>query len=161
MPQYNTKKHRLPAEHYCGPKRVSITACIQKRQRPFSDPWIVDTFKNALVKWTLEKACVASIYCFVPDHLHVILVGTHEGSRPKEAMDEFKETTGTWFAQNRPEFKWQKNYHDHIIRASDDWRNHVRYILRNPVRAGLVENPLDYPYMGSIGPDLQEVLWEL
>ncbi len=31
-------------------------------------------------------------------------------------------------------------------------------IANNPVRAGLVENPLDYAFTGSIGCDLLEVM---
>lgn len=94
----------------------------------------------------------------MPDHLHVIIGGNESTSRPKEVMDEFKQTTSQWFVNNKPNIHWQKDFHDHIIRISDDWRNHVNYILRNPVRAGLAEYPLDYPFLGSIGVDLADVL---
>ena len=97
----------------------------------------------------------------MPDHLHVMIAGRDETSRPKEAMDEFKETTGHWFGDHCPDVCWQKDYHDHIIRISDDWRNHVVYILNNPARAGLVDDPLKYPFLGSIGVSVDDVLRDL
>ena len=160
-PPIREKKHRLPAEAYWGPKRVSFTACIEKRRRPFTRPAVVEAFVAELTRWTKEKSCFVSVYCFMPDHLHTIIGGIDETSRPKEAMDEFKESTSQWLVRNMPGVHWQKDYHDHIIRISDDWRNHVRYIIRNPVRAGLCEFPLEYPYMGSVGVNIEEVLSDL
>ena len=49
-------------------------------------------------------------------------------------MDSFKYLTGQWLAENCPEFEWQKDYHDHIIRNSEDGDEHVVYIACNPVR---------------------------
>jgi len=155
------KKHRLPEEAYWGAKRISITACIADRGRVFTRPEVVAPFVELLRHWTQEKNCYVSIYCFMPDHLHVIIGGNDHTSRPKEAMDEFKESTSRWFLENMPDAHWQKDYHDHLIRISDDWRNHVRYILRNPVRGALCEFPLEYPYLGSIGVEIADVLGEL
>jgi len=45
-----------------------------------------------------------------------------------------------------------------VIRKSDDWRRQVAYVLKNPVRAGLVEDPFAYPFTGSIGYDLYELI---
>lgn len=142
-------------------KRVSFTACIRERKRPFLEKAVVDAFLEALELRTSQAACIVPVYCFMPDHLHVVIAGQTDGSRPKIAMDEFKRTTALWFAKNRPEFHWQKDYHDHIIRASEDWRRHVNYILRNPVRAGLVENPLEYPYMSTIGMEIADLIHDL
>ncbi len=90
-----------------------------------------------------------------------MIQGTGQHSRPKQAMDEFKETTGLWLSRNRPDLAWQKDYHDHIVRRSEDWRRHAFYILNNPVRADLAVDPYEYPYTGSIGYDLQEMLADL
>ncbi len=161
MKPIREKKHRLPEDAYWGAKSVSFTACIMDRRRPFANASITHHFTGILRDWVIAKNCHASIYCFMPDHLHVIIGGNDEAGRPKEAMDEFKQTTSQWFVDNRPEFHWQKDYHDHIIRISDDWRNHVNYILRNPVRAGFAEYPLQYPYLGTIGVDITDVIHDL
>jgi len=97
----------------------------------------------------------------MPDHLHAIICGLSETAEPKRAMDDFRDASSLWFATNRPSVHWQPGYYDHIIRASEDWHSQVRYILRNPVRRGLVEDPLDYPFTGSIGYDFHEFVASL
>jgi hypothetical protein len=40
---------------------------------------------------------------------------------------------------------WQSGYHDRAIRDGEELRPFARYIVANPVRAGLVEKTGDYP----------------
>jgi hypothetical protein len=44
---------------------------------------------------------------------------------------------------------WQKSYHDHILRKEEAVADVVRYILENPVRAGLVDSIGEYPHAWS------------
>jgi hypothetical protein len=44
---------------------------------------------------------------------------------------------------------WQEGYYDRVLRESDDSKTVARYLLNNPVRAGLAATPLDFPYLGS------------
>jgi REP element-mobilizing transposase RayT len=41
---------------------------------------------------------------------------------------------------------WQISFFDHILRTAEDLSETTEYILLNPVRAGLVQRPRDYPY---------------
>jgi REP element-mobilizing transposase RayT len=41
---------------------------------------------------------------------------------------------------------WQKGFHDHAIRKEEDLRAVARYVVANPVRAGLVQSVRDYPH---------------
>ncbi|MFK5927062.1 MAG: hypothetical protein QM483_10570 [Desulfuromusa sp.] len=41
---------------------------------------------------------------------------------------------------------WQKGYHDHALRDDEDLRQVARYIVANPVRAGLVVRAIDYSH---------------
>lgn len=42
---------------------------------------------------------------------------------------------------------WQDESFDHILRGNESLKEKVRYILENPVRAGLVKSPPDYPWL--------------
>ena len=42
---------------------------------------------------------------------------------------------------------WQRGYHDHALRDDEDYRVRVRYVVENPIRAGLVRQVDDYPYL--------------
>ena len=52
----------------------------------------------------------------------------------------------------------KKDFYDHVIRKSEDIVVQVRYILDNPVRKGLVSSWEEYPFKGSIGCKLEDVL---
>ena len=42
---------------------------------------------------------------------------------------------------------WQPGYHDHALRDDEDYRSRVRYVVQNPLRAGLARRVEDYPYV--------------
>ena len=48
---------------------------------------------------------------------------------------------------NRGEYKiWQHRFWEHTIQDDTDFENHVNYIHYNPVKHGLVERVIDWPY---------------
>ena len=54
--------------------------------------------------------------------------------------------------------RWQKDFYDHIIRTNEDIVAQVKYILDNPVRKGVVLSWERYPFKGSIGCELEDIL---
>jgi hypothetical protein len=45
---------------------------------------------------------------------------------------------------------WQKTFHDAGLREDDDVKAAARYLVANPVRAGLAECVGDYPYWNAV-----------
>ena len=45
---------------------------------------------------------------------------------------------------------WAPAFHDHAIRREQAVLNAARYIVLNPVRAGLVAGPAKYPYWDAV-----------
>ncbi|OGS93525.1 MAG: hypothetical protein A3K04_03850 [Gallionellales bacterium RBG_16_56_9] len=41
---------------------------------------------------------------------------------------------------------WQNGHHDHALREDEDVVHVARYIVANPLRAGLVKKIGDYPF---------------
>lgn len=154
------KTHRLPPEQYRGAKTVAFTACIRDRKRAFITPDVVQPQIEFLEKWSTAFGCHIPAYCFMPDHLHVLFRGLEEGSEPLKAMIEFKKSSGLWLARNANTFRWQKDFYDHIIRSGKDWRTQAIYVLFNPVRAGLVEDPVAYPFSGCLPGDKADLIIE-
>jgi len=111
-----------------------------------------------LTSTSARFACTVPIYCFMPDHLHLLLRGMGDEADAWAAMASFKQRTGFWIASNRPAFWWQKDYWDHIVRPHEDVRGLLRYIAENPVRRGLVAQWRDYPFTGSIGYELSALV---
>ena len=94
----------------------------------------------------------------MPDHLHLILLGTKDSADLWEAVVRFKQKTGFHLKKRCDQFQWQKDFYDHIIRQNENLITQIKYILDNPVRKGLVDNWNDYPLKGSVGVKLEEVL---
>src|SRR6266852_5891909 len=78
-------------------------------------------------------------YCIMPDHIHLLLRGA-AGTNLITFVKLFKQLSGYWYRNRFGSKLWQKGYYDHIVRREDDLPGIARYILANPVRAGLVEN---------------------
>jgi len=97
----------------------------------------------------------------MPDHLHVIVVGTSSISDTLLVMERFKQRTGWWLRTNAPQFGWERSFHDRIMRNTEEYAARIRYVLNNSVRAGLVENWEDYPFTGAVGLNLKTVLSDL
>ena len=155
-----TKYHRLPRYRYKGRVSASFTLCVQDRRCLFSEPDVVRSFADFL-KEIAENRIFNVVFCFMPDHAHLIFMGTSHDSDLILGVEDFKQLTGHWLGANHPEFKWQKSFYDRVIRSTEELAATVRYVLDNPVRAGLVSNWFEYPYTGAIGVDLKTFLEEL
>jgi putative transposase len=54
------------------------------------------------------------------------------------------------FSRTRPEeFVWEPRYHDFNVYSDDKRVEKLRYMHRNPVKAGVVERPEDYEWSSS------------
>lgn len=45
---------------------------------------------------------------------------------------------------------WQKGYYDHALRDEENLAAVARYIVANPLRAGLARNVADYPLWDAV-----------
>ena len=155
------KQHRLSENDYKGEVSVSFTLCVKDRVRLFRDESIVADFRNILANLIDRFSCIIPIYCFMPDHQHVLVIGIKEKADTLSFIKAYKQSTGFWLSKNKIDARWQKDFFDHIVRKEENLVNVIKYILDNPVRKGLVENWQDYPFKGAIGCDLEEILQSL
>lgn len=152
------KKHRLSKEFYQGMVSVAYTLCFTGSIKTAVQPSEMQVFVGMLSDIAKKHSCIVPVYCFMPDHQHIILTGTMEGSDSLKAAGEYKQRTGFWLYKNRPALKWQKDFYDHVIKKDDNIATQVRYLLDNPVRRGIVTSWQDYAYKGSIGCNFDEIL---
>lgn len=45
---------------------------------------------------------------------------------------------------------WQEGFHDHAVRRHEDLRQLARYVVANPLRAGLVSDIGQYPFWNAV-----------
>lgn len=97
----------------------------------------------------------------MPDHIHLFLQGMEEDADLLAPVERFKLRAGIVLRMLKVQGKLQSSFYDHIIRSGDDWRKQAQYIALNPVRAGLIEDPVEYSYTGVVGEDRREMLISL
>ena len=107
-----------------------------------------------------QKLAFRAIYCFMPDHLHLVLLGNSDGTDLLQVVAHFKQATGHWPSLHRPSVRWQRSFYDRILRAHEVHRM-ISYVLDNPVRRNLVDDWRKYPFTGAIGLNLEEFLESL
>jgi len=97
----------------------------------------------------------------MPDHIHLMVQGIQEDADPLTALERIKLRCGILLAMKKVQARLQSSFYDHVIRSGADWKNQARYIALNPVRQGLAEDAIEYPFTGVIGEDRQEMLFEI
>jgi putative transposase len=88
-------------------------------------------------------------YCVMPNHIHLIFKKTNARSL-QSIIATLKRSI--WFQCRRAGFaiRWQSSFYDRIVRDYEMSDEFVKYVLLNPVRAGLVRNFRDYKYSGRV-----------
>ncbi len=83
----------------------------------------------------------ARLFLVMPDHVHGLLV--FPSDRGIEA------TVGAWkrFTARACGIAWQDGFFDHRVRPEEGFDARHRYILENPVRAGLVARADEWPWV--------------
>ncbi|MNH39529.1 Transposase IS200 like protein [compost metagenome] len=86
----------------------------------------------------------------MPDHLHWLV--ELRAVTLSSLMRQFKSRSGTALCKARmsPGQVWQRGFHDRALRQEDDVRKVARYIVANPLRAGLVAEIGDYPHWDAV-----------
>ncbi|HEX8426702.1 hypothetical protein [Hymenobacter sp.] len=84
----------------------------------------------------------------MPNHVHVVATLFEDGLPMMRALQSIKAHTAR--EANRllgrtGQFGHRESY-DHVVRNAEEMRNIIAYTLENPVRAGMVDNWLQWPY---------------
>jgi REP element-mobilizing transposase RayT len=130
---------------------VYLLTTVTHLRRPLFNDWAVGRLLLESLREIQELGLASTLYWVVmPDHLHW-LVQLQDGSLDR-LMQRFKSRSAKRVnARLGTDGQvWQKGYHDHAVRVEDDIRQLARYVVANPVRAGLVRRVGDYPLWDAI-----------
>ncbi len=87
----------------------------------------------------------------MPDHVHALLV-PHDGANIVDFVQSVKSRSSHTFSARTGGRLWQRGFYDHILRREEDVATVARYIVENPVRAGLVDDAAAYPHARVFPP---------
>jgi putative transposase len=150
--------HRLDPSEYTGYRLLFLTICTFDRAERFCEAAVVELVLSQILRSARESGVEVIVYCFMPDHVHLVVAGRSAGADLRRFVALAKQRSGYEFARVRRERLWQPSFFDWTIRANEDVAEIIAYEIRNPVRARLVQGPADYPYWGSQVYSREEIL---
>jgi len=133
---------RLCSFDYQGSHAYHLILTIRNRLPLFRNGRLVASCLDCLTASAERYGFEIVAYCFMPDHLHVLVAGSDDAPLIR-FVQHVKQATGYRYPQ-----LWQRSYYDHVLRNEEAVEDIAHYIWNNPVRAGLVQEMTDYPYSG-------------
>ena len=152
---YPAHDSRLPD---IGKDRYFLTFSTDQRTRVFVDDPPVSLVRTQILRAAREIRFEIDAYCFMPDHLHLIARGSDETSDAKDFVKRAKQYSGYYFKKEYGLQLWQRYGYERVIREDVELALTIRYIVENPVQAGLVEHPAKYRYLGTQRYTVEELL---
>jgi REP element-mobilizing transposase RayT len=147
MPYSDLRKGR-----YSEPGReYVVTTVVDGRTPVFLDCWTARACIRKLAVTELETDARWLACVLMPNHFHgLVSLGAHTGL--SDLMQRFKGASA--LAVNRHLGRcgtlWQPSFYDHALRREESRVHAARYIVANPLRAGLVQRLGDYPHWDSV-----------
>ncbi len=137
---------RLPRFNLLG-HTYALTCCTHARQRILTNPNLAESLIELFVEARNRGDILLHGYVVMPDHYHVVLTLT-EGIAVTNLI---RRIHSVFARKTKRELRiigrvWQRRFYDHVVRNYEDWYAQVKYLHGNPVRAGLVEDPITYPW---------------
>lgn len=128
---------------------VTVVTC--QRQPIFSSFDAASTLAKILNSPGVLKTSSISAWVIMPDHWHAIVqVGRHDSlseivGRIKAISTRVIHNEGLWGGDI-----WSKAFHDRALRSESELLPLARYIVANPIRAGLTQKAGSYPFWNAI-----------
>ena len=125
-----------------------VTFVTEGRKHRFTNLQCGRLMVNTLMDSTRVKTLA---FVVMPDHVHWLIQLLDESSLSK-ALHRVKSVSANRlnrYLKRKGRF-WQSGFHDHALRREEDIKGAARYIIANPLRAGLVSNVRDYPHWDAI-----------
>ncbi len=129
-----------------------VTTVLAEREKRYFADFSCARCVVAEMRALHDEEIVSSLaWVIMPDHAHW-LFQLRERMDLSAAVKRFKARSSLRVNRhlNRHGTLWQRSFHDHAVRKEEDIRDIARYIVANPLRAGLVEHIGDYQLWDAI-----------
>ncbi|KPV39150.1 transposase [Thiohalorhabdus denitrificans] len=141
--------HRLRRGRYSEPGRAYLLTTVTAGREALFESLPLARSLVACLRVPHNRGEVRSLaFVVMPDHLHWLV----QLERPL-SLTALMRSVKTYSAQRINTFRgtkgvpvWQRGFHDRAVRKEEDLRALARYVIANPLRAGLVERIEDYPH---------------
>ncbi len=127
-----------------------FTVVTHDRKKLFSEKSHVDRLREGFRRVQESHPFLIDAIVILPDHLHTVWrlpEGDGNFSLRWRLIKHYTATSIDTATNERGEKQvWQRRFWEHAVRDEEDWRSHVDYVHYNPVKHGLVGDPVDWMY---------------
>ena len=147
------RSHLLRIGRYSERNYMYVTTAVTHKRKPILRELKVGRILvNSLRFQHSEQRAFTLAYVVMPDHFHWLLqLGASKSLA--EVMHSVKSYSSNQIGQvtgNQAQRVWQAGFHDHAIRRDETLVNVARYIVDDPLRAGLVHDLGDFPFRDTL-----------
>ncbi len=144
----NSHSQDLRKGRHNEPNRIYLLTTKTWQGELLFNEWSVSRIVIHALRNQVETNQVESLaFVVMPDHLHWLIV-LQGNTTLATLMRSVKGCSSRRINQLRGKSQpvWQDGYHDHAVREDEELVHIARYIVANPLRAGLVKRIGDYPF---------------
>lgn len=129
-----------------------VTAATHQRQPLFNNfnyaRFVIESLRYVEHARQLQSLC----FVIMPDHLHWLLSLGNASDLSQVVADVKRRSSYRINEQSKKigSVIWQPGFHDYALRKEDEIKGVARYVIANPLRAGLVDKIGDYPFWDAI-----------
>jgi putative transposase len=146
------RQHALRKFRISNEGSIYLLTCVTRgRRKVFSDfsyACIASRIIGSPKYWRNSKALA---WVLMPDHWHALVQVGGDGSLGRLVQrinSAISRSLNRSMASNGR--IWQGAYHDHMIRNDENLRNAARYLIQNPLRAGLCDQVGKYSFWNAV-----------
>ena len=126
-----------------------ITTVTHLRTPLFNDFWLG---REPVIAMRRESSRADTLaFVVMPDHLHWLMRLRGEATLQQVVRNvKAFSARGVNIQRKQSAKVWQAGFHDHALRRDEALERVARYLVANPLRAGLVKRLSDYPLWDAV-----------
>jgi putative transposase len=165
-------------KHYYEPGMAYlITAVTYRREPVFAEPANAEMAHEDIGFYAAKFKATSRAHVIMPDHVHWVIRPSSEdferfACEQREKGGQYSEDPHRFYLSKilqdyqrhvayvvnqyrstRGAKVWQDGFRDDMLRDEKAVRDAIRYVIYNPVQAGLAASPGDYPYCAGAAPE--------
>ncbi|NES12115.1 REP-associated tyrosine transposase [Pseudomonas laurentiana] len=143
--------HRLRRGRVSEPGRLYLLTSVTEHRTPILTDWRLARLLVAEFRHAQQESTARSLaWVVMPDHFHWLMELQQATLSSVMRQLKSRSTCAINRACLRSGRLWQVGFHDRALRREEDIRAIARYIVANPLRAGLVQKIGDYPHWDAV-----------
>jgi putative transposase len=127
------------------PTILFLTVCTLHRRLGLAQP---KAHESLVQVWTEADAWSVGAYVLMPDHMHLFCAPKREEVTIEQWIVFWKRQFRRRCGSRVPRFQ-SRGFH-HRLRRDENYHQKWEYVRANPVRAGFVKTPEEWPYHGIL-----------